>query len=391
MQRVRAAGVLVVVLAVACGKHRLDEQPVSSWDPPTAAYGFSAVPVDACIPGSPDSRVVPTLVPSSEEIARSYRPLRHVVSDGEGVYWSVGGAAPGAVYRAARAPGPGLWNVEPIARDEVDPGDITIAADRRVYWAVSEQRASADHARPSPAGIRSFDRQTGRTETLATEEARPERLVASESSVFWIAAPNHLREAKDHVVKNVLTISMMPALLAVDADAAYVFTSDRALVRVGRDGSRPVVLVSSTSSRPVDIAAAGPWVYWIEEGPHGERCDADGVVLKHLCRGGYEMKRAREQPSGSLHRVPSTGGPVTDIADDLPDVEALTLSADGDNATAWITTARGPLRVRASGGPASAVTYEPLPMFEGRLAVLGGARVIATDTAPARVLLLAIP
>jgi hypothetical protein len=342
-------------------------------------FGFHPVTQIQCAPDEPGMEIPVATQTSVEVIAR--RGSRHVAADASGVYWTegvAGGAGgDGGVYRASREGIVGTWRVEPLAREEEDPAEIA-AADGHVYW-VGGRRA-----------VRFYEKSSRRVGTVADEEAPPERIVAQGASAFWIAPPNHLREARDApgrpTLRNLLTTTLVPSLLAADAQAVYAFTPDHSLLRVPRDGARPIVLVPTTETRPIDIAVEGGWVYWLEEGP-----EIDDAAT---CRSsGYELSSAPRGAAGALHRVAAELiGPVEDVAKNLPNVRKLALLSG----VAWITTASGRLRVPVSPSSKGHITYQPLAgpaalPLEGRLAAIGDALVLGTSGSGARVLLLTSP
>ena len=399
MGRAPVALVILVALVGACGKEReeLGRQALAGWDPPTAAHGFHPVAVTDCTPYVPASVPTPAAAPevatgeTAETIAILSRRPRSLAANGTHVFWSeVDDSGNGGIFRATRPIGRDRWVVEPLAEEQPGPGEL--AADRDdVFWLASVrpfERATE---------IRYRDLASFTAGTIAVEEDRPRRLVASQGSVFWVGGSEHdrIREARRSAegawgVRNLTTLDFVPDALAADADAVYAVTTDEMLVRTGRDRDRgrAVVLAARIGSHVVDLAVEGRWVYWLDAGPEIPRCRLPGAAAS-ACAGCYHAGPDLAHPDGSLRRVPRTGGPLEIVARNLPEVGKLTFV----RGVAWITTLLDgprPLRVDPIGGRP---TFQPGRTTEARYAALGDGLVtlVAAVGRDPEVRMLAMP
>lgn len=386
--RERAFALLLVVVTIgAClfvvlrRKGAVDKGRIDRWDPPTSAYGFRSVPPAICTPAA-EIKVVgdrTTTVGALEDVAASSETIGAVaVMDRSHLYFAEMRRGGGSIHRATRTPAPGdRWDVAVVAEHESEPGELTVGR-RFIYWTV---QAIGDSSRDADPGIRFYEPSTGNVGTIATEARRPERLVAEGDSVYWISAPNHLREWRSGTVRELVTSTLEPTALAVDTQSVFVFTKEHSLLRVPRNGSPPTVLVPALETSPVDVVVFGGSVFWLEQGPKITNCD--DIIPRN---GGYRSLHEKEHPKGVLRRVAVDGGAVAVVAVDLPEVQSVAVHRDA----LWVTTSAGLVRVDPRLSSDGSLLFSAAGKTVGRPVAMGDALALLSDP-PSRVVLFATP
>lgn len=323
--------VVLVLLAVACGKRDLHDRIDPRWSDPTAENGFRPVVPRPCDKVDAKGIIRDSSAGTLEDV-QANMVADVLASDDRYIYWGTDNV----IRRAERAtaPWPQAWKVsELLALDR--GGTLTdLAVTRgRIYWVV---RQGEDRI------IRFVEKRAlGVTTTLETVNKHAlSRLVARGASLSF-------------------------------AHGASSFeVSDAGEQRVRSFGMEV----------PVDMASDGGFLYWLERGTSA----ADDCAA---CTTGYEMKGvSTTYPNGKLRRAPVGGGPATDLFTGIPEVQALTLV----RGIVWISTEKGLLRYDPSdqSPPKRLVAAAGL---QGRAVPFGEALAVAGSVPAPRIVLLGYP